>query len=54
LIFEVFEKKVRHRIHYCFDNEAESKIKNLGNIGYRSMNGRYIGSGPKKDISVDL
>jgi len=26
MIFEVFEKKVRHRIHYIFDNEAEIKI----------------------------
>jgi len=25
MIFEVFEKKVRHRIHYIFDNEAENK-----------------------------
>jgi len=26
VIFEVFEKKVRHRTHYIFDNEAEDKI----------------------------
>jgi len=26
LIFEVFENKVRRRIHYIFDNEAENKI----------------------------
>jgi len=26
LSFEVFEKKVMHRIHYIFDNEAENKI----------------------------
>jgi len=26
LIFEVFEKKVKHRLHHIFDNEAESKI----------------------------
>jgi len=26
MIFEVFEKKVRHRIHYTFDDEAEIKI----------------------------
>jgi len=26
LTFEVFEKKVRHGIHYIFDNEAENKI----------------------------
>jgi len=24
--FEVFEKKVGHKIHYIFDNEAENKI----------------------------
>jgi len=48
LMFEVFDK--RHRIHYIFDNEAENKIKNFGNIGinYRSMNGGYVGIGPKK------
>jgi len=47
-MFEVFDK--RHRIHYIFDNEAENKIKNFGNIGinYRSMNGGYVGIGPKK------
>jgi len=50
----MFLKKVRHRIHYIFDNnEAENKIQNFGNIGYRSMNGRYIRIGPKKVISVD-
>jgi len=27
MIFEVFEKKVRHRIHYSFDNEADIKIE---------------------------
>jgi len=26
MIFKVFEKKVRHRIHYIFDDEAEIKI----------------------------
>jgi len=26
LIFEVFERNVRHRIHYISDNEAENKI----------------------------
>jgi len=26
LIFSVFEKKVRHRIHHIFDIEAENKI----------------------------
>jgi len=26
LLFEVFDKKVRHRIHNIFDNEAENKI----------------------------
>jgi len=26
MIFQVFQKKVRHRIHYIFDNEAEIKI----------------------------
>jgi len=41
-------------MHYIFDNEAENKIKNFGNNRYRSMNGRYIGVGPKKAISVDL
>jgi len=25
LIFEVFEVKVRHTIHYAFDNEAKNK-----------------------------
>jgi len=31
-------------------------FKNFGNIGigYRSMDGRYIGIDPKKAISVDL
>jgi len=43
-------------MHYIFDNEAENKITNFGNIGigYRSMNGQYISIGPKKAISVDL
>jgi len=27
--FEVFEKKVRHKIHYTFENEAENKIYKL-------------------------
>jgi len=26
MIFEVFEKKVRHKIHHIFDNEEENKI----------------------------
>jgi len=26
LIFEVFKIKVKHKIHYIFDNEAENKI----------------------------
>jgi len=26
LIFKGFEKKVRHKIHHIFDNEAENKI----------------------------
>jgi len=26
LIFEVFEKKVRHKTHYVFENEAENMI----------------------------
>jgi len=30
------------------------RFKNFGNIGYRSMNGRYIGIGLKIAISVDL
>jgi len=30
------------------------RFKNFGNIGYQPMNGRYIGIGPKKAISVDL
>jgi len=33
------KKKVRHKIHHIFDNEAENKIENFGNIGI----GRYIG-----------
>jgi len=38
--FEVFEKKLNHRIYYIFVNEAENKNKNSGNvIGYWSMNG---------------
>jgi len=30
------------------------RFKIFGNIGYRSIIGRYIGIGPKKAISVDL
>jgi len=26
VIFDVFEKTVRHRSHYIFDTEAENKI----------------------------
>jgi len=29
------------------------RFKNFRNISYRSMNGRYIGIGPKKAISVN-
>jgi len=36
--------------------KQKTRFKNFGNIGigYRSMNDRYIGIGPKKAISVDL
>jgi len=36
--------------------KKKTRFKNYGNIGigYRSMNGRYIGIGPKKAILVDL
>jgi len=36
--------------------QQKTRFKNFGNIGYwyRSMNGRYIGIGPKKAIPVDL
>jgi len=36
--------------------KQKTRFKNFGNIGYQSMNGRYvnIGIGPKKAISVDL
>jgi len=34
--------------------KQKTSFKNFGNISYRSMNGRYIGIGPKKAISVDL
>jgi len=34
--------------------KQKARFKKFGNIGYRSMNGRYIGIGPKKAISVDL
>jgi len=43
VIYEAFEKKVRHRIHHIFDNEAKTRFKNFRNIGI----------GPKKGISVD-
>jgi len=26
VILKVFDKNVKHRIHYIFDNEAENKI----------------------------
>jgi len=29
-------------------------FKNFGNIGYRPMNGRYVGISLKNAISVDL
>jgi len=34
--------------------KQKTRFKNFGNIGYRFMNGRYIGICPKKAISVDL
>jgi len=34
--------------------KQKTKLKNFGNIVYRSMNGRYISIGLKKAISVDL
>jgi len=36
--------------------KQKSRLKNFGNIGigYRSMNGRYIGIGPENGILVDL
>jgi len=36
--------------------KQKTRFKNYENIGigYRSMNGRYIGIGPKKAISVNL
>jgi len=35
LILEVFEKKIRHRIHYIFDNVSKKRFKNFRSIGYR-------------------
>jgi len=34
--------------------KQKTRYKKFGNIGYRSMNGQYIGIRPKKAISVDL
>jgi len=34
--------------------KQKTTFKNFGNIGYRSMNDRYIGIGPKTAISVDF
>ena len=36
--------------------KQKTRFKNFGNIGigYWSMNGRYVGIGPNKAISVDL
>jgi len=34
--------------------KQKTRFKNFGNIGCRSMNGRYGGIVPKKVISVDL
>jgi len=36
--------------------KQNTRFKNFGNIGYRywSMNGHYIGIGPKKTILVNL
>jgi len=34
--------------------KQKTRYKNFGNIGYRSMNGRYIVIGPKKAMSADL
>jgi len=33
--------------------KQKTRFKIFRSIGYRSMNGRYIGIGPKKDKSVD-
>ena len=56
LIFEVFEKKVRHRINNILIMKQKTRFKNFGNIGYWSMNGQYIGIGigHKKAVLVDL
>jgi len=34
--------------------KRKTGFKNFGNIGYQPMNGRYIGIGLKKAISVNL
>jgi len=34
--------------------KQKTPYENFGNMGYRSMNGRYIDISPKKAISVDL
>jgi len=34
--------------------KQKTRFKSFGNIGYWSMNGRYIGIGLKKGISVDV
>jgi len=37
-----------------FIMKQKRRYKNFENIGYRSMNGRYIGIGPKKSHAVEL
>jgi len=32
--------------------KQKTRFKNFGNIGYRSMNGRYIGIGTSNAVSV--
>jgi len=34
--------------------KQQTRFKNFGNSGYRSMNGRYINISPKNTILVDF
>jgi len=52
LIFAVFEKRYRHRIHDTFDNEAENNIKYFGNIGYRLLVSISAPKKPYRSIST--
>ena len=52
--FLSFWKKVKHKIHHIFDNEAENKLLKFLKYRYQPMNGWYIGIGLKKAISVYL